>query len=231
MFEVNGKYENRKGKYTVLEINEPKMRVRYEDGTEADLKIELQARIWENIAVEIEAKEAKKTTRKTALGSNTQHFIQCIKLPDVEELSFPGWPEKVIIARREEDVNTVKKGDRVIIYLIELQAFYAVVTITNDGVTKKTKDYFYNIEEEEALFFSFDIDAEAISQETAVSIDSVELESYPNLSKMRLEPDAYLKMSEDDFELLAELLTEVVEDDEDESIAEDDDDYEEDIED
>ncbi|PIE80295.1 MAG: hypothetical protein CSA11_09195 [Chloroflexi bacterium] len=231
MFEVNGIYENRKGKYTILEINDPKMRVRYEDGTEANLKIELQARIWENIAVELEAKEAKKSTRKTAVGSHTQHFIQCISLPDVEELTFPGWPEKVIIARRKEDVKTVKKGDRVIIYLIELQLFYAVVTITNDGVKQKTKDYFYNIEEEDALFFSFDIDAEAQSPETAVSIDSVELESYPTLSKMRLEADAYLKMSEDDFELLAELLTEVAEDDEDETIDSNDDDYEEDIED
>jgi len=231
MFELNGTYANRKGKYTILAFNEPKMRVRYEDGTEADLRIDLQERIWENIAVEIEAQEAKKSTRKTKIGSTNQHFIQCISLPDVEELSFPGWPEQVLIVRRPEDVEMVKKGDRVIIYLIELQIFYAVVTITNDGVQKKTKDYFYNIDQKKALFFAFDIDAEALSQETAVSIDSVELESYPNLAKMRLEPDAYLKMSEDDFELLAELLTEVVEDEEDESIADDDDDYEEDIED
>lgn len=228
MFEINGTYANRKGKYTVLEINQPKMHVRYEDGSEADLNIERQERIWENIAVEIEAQEAKKNTRAGRALSTDQHFIQCISVPDVEELTFPGWPEKVIIARRPEDVAAVKKGDRVIIYLIELQIFYAVVTITNDGVTKKPKDYFYNIDEQNALFFSFDIDAEAQSQETAVSIDSVELESYPNLAKMRLEHDAYLKMSEDDFELLAELLTEVTEDDDDEAI-EDDDDYEEDI--
>ncbi len=228
MFKVNGTYANRKGKYTVLEINPPKMHVRYEDGSDADLNIERQERIWENIAVEIEAQEAKKNTRAGRGLSTDQHFIQCISLPDVEELTFPGWPEKVIIARRSEDVAAVKKGDRVIIYLIELQIFYAVVTITNDGVTKKPKDYFYNIDEQNALFFSFDIDAEAQSLETAVSIDSVELESYPNLAKMRLEHDAYLKVSEDDFELLAELLTEVTEDDDDEAI-EDDDDYEEDI--
>ena len=228
MFEINGTYANRKGKYTVLEINQPKMHVRYEDGSEADLNIERQERIWENIAVEIEAQEAKKNTRAGRGLSTDQHFIQCISVPDVEELTFPGWPEKVIIVRRPEDVAAVKKGDRVIIYLIELQIFYAVVTITNDGVTKKPKDYFYNIDEQNALFFSFDIDAEAQSGETAVSIDRVELESYPNLAKMRLEHDAYLKISEDDFELLAELLTEVTEDDDDEAI-EDEDDYEEDI--
>ncbi|MCZ7668008.1 MAG: hypothetical protein M5U34_12850 [Chloroflexi bacterium] len=44
-----------------------------------------------------------------------------------------------------------------------------------------------------------------MSVKTAVSIDSVELESYPKLGKMRLEPESFLKMSEDDFELLAEL--------------------------
>ena len=228
MFEINGTYANRKGKYTVLAINQPKMHVRYEDGTEADLNISRQERIWDNIAVEIEAQEAKKSTRAGRGLSTDQHFIQCISLPDVEELTFPGWPEKVIIARRPEDVEAVKKGDRVIIYLIEPQVFYAVVTTINDGVKKKPKDYFYNIEEKKALFYSFDVDAEAQSLETAVSIDTVELESYPNLAKMRLEPDAYLKTSEDDFELLAELLAEVAEDDEDEVIVTDDD-YEEDI--
>ncbi|MBE2222796.1 MAG: EVE domain-containing protein [Anaerolineae bacterium] len=230
MFEINGKYENRKGKYTVLEINDPKMLVRFDDGTEAELRIELQARIWENIAAEIEAKEAKKITRAASGVSTNQHFIQCISLPDVEELTFPGWPEKVIIARRPGDVETVKKGDRVIIYLIEPQVFYAVATITSDPVEKNPKDFFYNIEQEQAYFFSFDIDAEAQSMETAVSIDAVELESYPKLAKMRLEADAYLKMSEDDFELLAELLTEVTEDD-DEDEEEDEEDFEEDIED
>ena len=228
MFEINGTYANRKGKYTVLAINGSKMHVRYEDGNEADLNIERQERIWENIAVEIEAQEAKKTTRASKGISIDQHFFQCIHVPDVEELTFPGWPEKVIIARRKEDAEMVKKGDRVILYLIELQVFYAVITITNDGVKKKPKDYFYNIDEKKALFFSFDIDAEAPSLETAVSIDTVELESYPNLAKTRLEPDAYLKVSEDDFELLAELLAEVSEDEEDETIDTDDD-YEEDI--
>lgn len=228
MFELNGKYANRKGSYTVLEINPPQMLVRYEDGSEADLNMQRQARIWENIAVEIEAQEAKKSTRAARGLSTNQHFINCITLPDIEELTFPGWPERVIIATRPEDVEAVKKGDRIIIYLIGPQVFYAVATITNDGVEKNPKDYFYNIEERTAHFFSLDIDAEALSLETAVSIDTVELESYPKLSKMRLESGTYLKISEDDFELLAELLTEVTEDDDEDPDEEDE--YEEEIE-
>ena len=45
MFEVNGVYANRRGKYKVLSLNGPKMKVRFEDGSIADLRIELQARI------------------------------------------------------------------------------------------------------------------------------------------------------------------------------------------
>lgn len=228
MFEINGKYANRKGSYTVLEINGLQMHVRYEDGTEADLNMDRQERIWENIAVEIEAQEAKKITRAARGLSPNQHFINCITLPDIEELTFPGWPERVIIATREEDVAAVRKGDRIIIYLIGPQVFYAVATTTNDGVKKNPKDYFYNINETKAHFYSLDIDAEALSLETAVSIDTVELESYPKLAKMRLESGTYLKISEDDFELLAELLTEVTEDDDDDT--EDDAEYEEEIE-
>lgn len=228
IFELNNTYANRKGKYTVIEINEPKMRVRYEDGSEAELRMDLQARIWENIAVEMEAKEAKKISRKASSGLITnQHFIKCISLPDPEELTFPGWTEQVIIVTRPEDLEILKKGDRIIIYLIELQLFYAVATITSDPLEKKPKDYFYNLDLATAPFFSLDIDAEALSMKTAVSIDSVELESYPKLGKMRLEPESFLKISEDDFELLAELLTEVTEED-DEDLEEDEDFEEED---
>ena len=48
-FEVGKTYQNRKGQYEVLVINEPKMRVRYEDGREAVFTVEIQARILEGI--------------------------------------------------------------------------------------------------------------------------------------------------------------------------------------
>jgi len=226
MFEVNGTYANRKGNYTVLAINGPKMHVRYENGDEANLHVNRQERIWENILVEREALEAEKNTRATRGLTTNQHFIHCVSLPDIEELAFPGWP-KVIIALRPEDVETVRKGDRILIYLIDLKLFYAVATITNDAVQKNPKDYLYNVGQKKAHFFPLDIDAEAHSRETAVSIDNVELESYPTLAQMPLESFSYLKISEDDFELLAELLTEVTADEE----IDVDEEYEEDIED
>ncbi len=226
MFEVNGVYANRIGKYTVLEINSPKMRVRYEDGSQAELNINVQARIWENIAAEMEAQEAKRSARAARQGGTiNQHFLKIISLPDTDDLTFPGWPERVILAATQENVETVKKGDRIIVYLIEPQIFFAVATITSDPFEYNPKEYFFNVDQNQAHFFSIDIDAEAHSLKQAVSIDSVELESYPNLMKMRLQPESFLKMSEDDFELLAELLTEVSEDDEED--LEDDEEYEE----
>jgi hypothetical protein len=73
MFEINGVYANRKGEYTVIALNPPKMTVRYNDGSEVELKIEMQERIWENIRVEYEAKQAKKVSRQrrpTRLAKN-----------------------------------------------------------------------------------------------------------------------------------------------------------------
>jgi hypothetical protein len=63
-FEVNGTYANRIGQYTVLAVNPPKMKVRYEDGSEAELNMAIQARIWENIEAEMEAKQASRMARQ-----------------------------------------------------------------------------------------------------------------------------------------------------------------------
>ena len=54
MFELNGVYRNRIGEYTVVALNGPRLVVRYADGSEAELNINIQARIWENIVAELE---------------------------------------------------------------------------------------------------------------------------------------------------------------------------------
>ena len=48
-FEVGKEYRNRNGIYEVLAIEEPKMRIRYEDGHEDVVTIAIQARIWQAI--------------------------------------------------------------------------------------------------------------------------------------------------------------------------------------
>ena len=66
-FEIGKEYRYSKGVYEVLAIDEPYMRVRYEDGREADLSIASQAlfwKMWKNIPEREPLPELKKTGRK-----------------------------------------------------------------------------------------------------------------------------------------------------------------------
>ncbi|MBK8903677.1 MAG: EVE domain-containing protein [Anaerolineaceae bacterium] len=228
MFEVNGVYANRKGEYTVLEINPPKMRVRFtEDGSEAELKIELQARIWENIAAEYEARAASRSARaaKRGLSSNASHFIKIISVPAVDEMNFPGWPERVVMAPPADSDVSLQSGDRLIFYALETQTFFAVATITGEPIEANPKEYFFTVPVETAEFYPIDIDAVSSKLDKGADIDSVELESQPRFKRLRLEAEAFYPINEDDFELLAEALTEVAEDEEEEE--EEEEDYEE----
>jgi hypothetical protein len=45
-FETGKEYRNRRGTYEVLAIEEPKMRVRFDDGSEMNLDIAIQSHIW-----------------------------------------------------------------------------------------------------------------------------------------------------------------------------------------
>ena len=228
MFEVNGTYANRKGEYTVLDINPPKMRVRYtEDGSEAELKIELQARIWENIAAEYEAKAASRSARaaKRKGVAAANHYIKVVSVPIVDEMTFPGWPERVVMAPLASSDITLQSGDRLIFYALETQTFFAVATITGEAKEVNPKEFFFTVPVEIASFFPLDIDAVSSKLEKGADIDAVELESQPRFKRLRLEAEAFYPINEDDFELLAEALTEVAEDEEEEA---EDDDFEED---
>lgn len=212
MFEVNGVYANRRGEYTVLALNPPMMRVRYTDGTEADLKISLQERIWENISVEYEAKAASKSARKKS-PTGTNHYIKVVSIG--EDLTFPGWAERVVMNSANDEI-TLNSGDRIIIYAMETKTFIAVATITGEPKTANPKDYFYTVSLEEANFYPIDIDAEVSNHDNGVDVDSNELESQPRFKRLRLEPESFLKLNEDDFELLAEAVAELSEEEEEE---------------
>ena len=226
MFEVNGVYTNRIGTYTVVAINPPKMVVRYEDGTEASLIMRVQGRIWENIVAEQQEKDAKEAIRRARLGTiQNKFYIKVISIPDADELMFPGWQERIIMAL-SQDSERIQSGDRIIYYALEPQIFFAVATITGDPKITNPKDYFYTIDQATAHFYPVDMDAFATILEHGMRADSVELESYPKFRNMRLSPEMFLEISEDDFELLAETLTEVSEDEIEEE--DDEDDFEED---
>ncbi|MEW5988946.1 MAG: EVE domain-containing protein [Chloroflexota bacterium] len=213
MFEVGGTYANRIGKYTVLAVNPAKMKVRYEDGTVAELNVDIQRRIWENIVAEEEARAGRlrSAQRFRSTTQNVQHFIKPISLLAAEDLTFPGWRERVTASG--EGLPDIRPGDRLIYYAIEPQAFFAVATVTGAAYEASVKEQSHK-EGVPTNFFPIDIDAHAHDLQRAVPLDSVELESQPNFTQLLQQPDIYVKISEDDFELLAELLTEVAEEEE-----------------
>jgi hypothetical protein len=188
------------------------MLVRYEDGSEAELNMRVQGRIWENIVAEQQEKDAKEAIRRARLGTTQNKFyIKVISIPDADELMFPGWQERIVMALSEY-ADKVHSGDRIIYYALEPQIFFAVATITGEAKEANPKEYFYTVDEPTAHFFPVDMDAFATLLEHGLRADSVELESYPKFRNMRLKPEMFLEISEDDFELLAETLTEVSED-------------------
>lgn len=216
MFELNRVYRNRIGEYTVVALNGPRMVVRYADGSEAELNINIQARIWENIVAEQEARAASSRHLRQS-NKDTTHYIKAVSLPPGEELAFPGWQERVVMAPSPEWAQRLKPGDRFIYYAVEAQTFFAVVTITGDVFEADPKHYTFTTEANKVFFFTTDLDAASVDLEHGVSADSIELESYPDFSKLHIEPESFFRISEDDFELLAEALTEITEDEEEET--------------
>ena len=77
-FIVGGRYANRRGEYEVLEILGKKMRVRYDDNTEQELTMEIQARIATNMAIEAERATPYKGR---GLESRNEQFFSSLGFP------------------------------------------------------------------------------------------------------------------------------------------------------
>jgi hypothetical protein len=219
-FEVGEKYANRKGTYTVLELNGPKMTVQYEDGTTAELNIAIQHRIWENIDAEEtmirSTKAARASRRKTNKG--TQFFIRPANALKAEALIVKGWKEDVTV--RQAPKMKIALGDRLIYFLIEKQAFFAVTTVTGVPSEPTRRDHPPDSHAEDpVLLFPLDIDAMTLKMEHAISINGMEFESQPNIKKLLGDLGDFVPISEDEFELLVETLSEASEDEDGDELA------------
>ncbi len=64
------------------------------------------------------------------------------------------------------------------------------------------------------FFLQVDIDADTHSPDQGIQRSMVELEDYSQFMESLALPEGFFKISEDDFELLAELITEISEADE-----------------
>ncbi len=222
MFEVNGVYANRKGEYTVLEIDPPKMRIRYKDGNEAEVKIDLQERIWANIVVEQEvqaAKDAKKPKKRIKLPKSVEvnYYIKVVTIPEETENSFPGWPEKRIMGS-VDGTPKLLSGDRLILYAVEYKTFFAVTTITGKAKRTNPKTYFFLVPEKKRNFFPVDVDTAVKLLKGGALADAIELESYPTFKQDKPEAESFLTINEDDFELLSEAVSEASEEESDDSL-------------
>ncbi len=222
MFEIGGTYANRIGKYRVVEIDEPRMTVEYEDGSTAELNINIQLRIWENILAEEEIRHSRMTRSRERGNKGTKHFIRPVSSLVAEQLALRGYKEHVL-ASLLPGLN-INQGDRLIYFAIEGQVYFAVVTITGPPTEPTAKDHLTERQAgETVLLFPVDIDTRATGVDNAVPFDAVEVESQPDIKNLLKEEDTYILITEDEFELLAELLTEATED-----AAEDEDDQDED---
>ena len=212
MFEVDGEYANRIGRYKVLELNDSKMSVKYEDGSTAELSVIIQSRIWENILVEDEArsnKASRKTGRKKRLKTN-RFYIRPILVFAAEGVVAPGRQGKV--ESTESETKKIKPGDRLIYYAVDSEVFFAVVTIT--GTASKVKSV--TAPKGEVIYqFPVDVDLFSPNLSKAVQLSSIELESQKNAQETLASSGEYVEINENDFELMAELLSELAEEAED----------------
>jgi hypothetical protein len=157
---------------------------------------------------------------------SVHHYIKVVSIPPGEELVFPGWEARVVMAFDTPETEQIKKGDRLIYFAQEAQTFFAVATVTGDAFTADPKKYTFVVDTVIANFCQIDIDAETGKLESGVVLDMIELESCPDFSAKLVLPESFCPISEDDFELLAEALTEVSEEEEEAALIEDFDDDE-----
>jgi len=77
-FSVGQQYENRKGVYEVLEVGGDTMRIRWEDGEEADTTVTTQSHIIRRMQHELDrtaSNEINTTPKKVEMAKGWQHRI------------------------------------------------------------------------------------------------------------------------------------------------------------
>lgn len=214
MFEVGGTYRNRRGTYTILSASGDKMDVRYEDGTTATLNMNIQYRIWENILAEQEAESAKRSASRRAGASKINHYIKTLSISE-SDLAIPGLKQRIAVTSTEIDL---RQGDRLVYFAVEPRAFFAVVTVTGPPRKGIAKDFqFGTNDESDVHIYPIDTDTHVLLMENTVSIDQIELESLPNYKRLLRQEDQILPVNEDDFELIAELVAESDEEEEEDA--------------
>ena len=252
-FEVNQQYANRNGRYTVIATVGDKIHVRYDDGKEAHLKTSIQARIWNNMSIEQQVsvgsrRKQQDAVHESALADDEQpigYYIKIINAPSLDEFDFSGWADSVLMVPDEKLATVIKPDDRVLIYVLNADNFVASVTVIGEMKMENPKVYFYTtaVSQETGVstlpFFPVEVDAIAHNLMDGIACDAIGLDKLSDFNKQlegkSIIDESLIKINENDFESIAELLLELGEDDDEEDeyepINDDDDDEKQDIDD
>lgn len=216
MFELNQQYTNRKGNYIVTAMDGDRMTVRYEDGTTANLRMDIQFRIWENIRVDLEG-TVKKKPRITKSHTKARHYLKTVNTTDGDGLVILGLKRRIAVALTTERLSL---GDRLIYFAIEPKVYFAIATVNGKPKNGKSKTYFFGPSDNTKVkVHPLDIDAHLSTAEVSISVDRFELESLPNFREKLQTSDAYFAISEDDFEIISDAIVEINEEELEEKAA------------
>lgn len=99
LFQINGRYRNRSGDYTVTAIDGDRLTARYDDGHEETLAVATQARIWRNMLDDELAAARRSSFDKDDFTANERLVTWPVRLliADVLRASFaPPYPPDII---------------------------------------------------------------------------------------------------------------------------------------
>jgi len=94
-FSVGGRYHNNNGEYEVLSLDGERMRIRYINGSEQSVNIDVQARIWQRILDEAEAKRGGFNRRDFDDDSLTTAPIRNLVAEILKSQFSPPYPEDI----------------------------------------------------------------------------------------------------------------------------------------
>ncbi len=95
-FEVGGRYRNEKGEYETMAIEGERILVRYDDGTDQWLRMDIQARIWGRIQDQTSPRPLPPRQFTDDEGLDTQPIGELVQTVIMTNFSFP-YPEDITL--------------------------------------------------------------------------------------------------------------------------------------
>ncbi len=162
-FEVGKTYRNRRGEYVVQTIDGDRMKIRYKDGGTLETRVDLQARIWENIQFEEQlAREEERQRLAREARREARRRIKRVKskpeFEGFEEGEFHPTKRRIAWSGRED-------MGKVLAYELSrgpIGAFYSWIVPRESGVHVARSKYFDRDDREHLALFFVKVDEHGI---------------------------------------------------------------------